>query len=102
MKENCKESPRILTDSLRLAYYAEGEAVRVQNRPNISKYDDLMKFVKSSPKGIDYVVIDKATIGRYCPDFLDAVSSSDLVAIHVQPKLEHSAYGELIVYEVKQ
>lgn len=102
MKENCKESPRILTDSLRLAYYAEGEAVRVQNRPNISKYDDLMKFVKSSPKGIDYVVIDKVTIGRYCPDFLDAVSSSDLVAIHVQPKLEHSAYGELIVYEVKQ
>ena len=61
-----------------------------------------MRFVKSSPEGIDYVVIDKATIGRYCPGFLDAVSSSDLVAIHVQPKLEHSAYGELIVYEVKQ
>ena len=102
IKENCKESPRILTDSVRLAYYAEAEAVRVQNRPNISKYDDLMKFVKSFPEGIDYVVIDKVTIGRYCSDFLDAVSSSDLVAIHVQPKLEHSAYGELIVYEVQQ
>lgn len=102
IKENCKESPRILTDSVRLAYYAEAEAVRFQNRPGIGKYDDLMKFVKSPSERIDYVVIDKVTIGRYCPDFLDEVNSSDLVAIHVQPKLEHSAYGELIVYEVKQ
>jgi 4-amino-4-deoxy-L-arabinose transferase-like glycosyltransferase len=102
MKANCLQSPLILTDSMRLAYYAEAKALRFRNRPGIGTYNDLIQFIRSSKERIDYVVIDKATIGRYCQDFLDEVKSSDLVAIHVQPKLEHSAYGELIVYEVKQ
>jgi hypothetical protein len=101
IKDNCKRSPLILTDSTRLAFYAEAKALRFQNRSGIATYDGLMQFIKSSEERIDYVVIDKATIGRYCSDFLDSVSSSDLVAIHVQPKLDHSTYGELVVYEVK-
>jgi len=101
MRENCEKSPCIFTDSLRLAFYAGAEAVRFQNRPGIDKYEDLIKFVTSSKKGIDYIVIDKSTIWRYCPDFLDSINSSDLEVIHIQPKLEHSAYGELIVYKVK-
>lgn len=101
IKENCIKSPWILTDSLRLAFYAEANAVRFQNRPGISRYRDLIKFVKSSNDKIDYVVVDKATIRRYCSDFLDSVDSSDLEIIHVQPKLSHSHYGELIVYKVK-
>ncbi len=101
IKENCIKSPRILTDSLRLSFYAEANAVRFQNRPGISKYRDLIKFVKSSNDRIDYVVVDKATIRRYCSDFLGSVDSSDLEVIHVQPKLSHSDYGELVVYKVK-
>ena len=101
MRENCEKSPCIFTDSLRLAFYAGAEAVRFQNRPGIDKYEDLIKFVTSSKKGIDYIVIDKSTIWRYCPDFLDSINSSDLEVIHIQPELEHSAYGELIVYKVK-
>ncbi|MFA5292227.1 MAG: glycosyltransferase family 39 protein [Phycisphaerae bacterium] len=112
MKENCGENSYILTDMSRAAFYAGGYFVPLQNRLNIDKYEDLIKFAKTPNEGsynynsgrshsIDYIVIDKSRIANCCPDFLDSVDSAILEEIHVQPKLEHSTYGEIVVYKVK-
>lgn len=112
IRENCTKSPYIFTEMARIVFYANGYFVPFQNRPGISNYDDLVRFAKKKHPGsfgydldrshnIDYIVIDKSRIARYCPGFLGSVDSSDLEVIHVQPKLSHSDYGELIVYKVK-
>jgi hypothetical protein len=112
IRENCTKSPYIFTDMERIAFYANGYFVPFQNRPGISNYDDLVRFAKKKYQGnfdynlgpshsIDYIVIDKSRIANYCPDFLDSVNSSTLEIVHVQPKLSHSAYGELVVYKMK-
>jgi len=113
MKENCKKSPFILTDMGRIAFYANGYFVQLQNRPDIDTYEKLVAFATRPNEGsygynsghnkcsVDYIVIDKSRIGRYCPDFLDSVNPLTLDIVHVQPKLSHSAYGELVVYKVK-
>jgi len=112
MRENYKNSLLILTDLSRIAYYADSYFVSLQNRPGINNYDDLIRFAKDkhptsygyelgNSRSIDYIVIDKSRIARYCPNFLDSVNPLDLEVVHIQPKLNHSTYGELVVYKVK-
>ncbi len=106
IKENCKPSPYILTDLNQVVFYADGNPIALQNRSNINNYEKFIEFIKNGCKKqrgheVDYLVIDKLRIKKYCSDFLDSVDSSVLKVIHFQPKLNDSTYGDLIVYEVR-
>jgi len=112
IKENCGENSFILTDLDRIPFYAGGYFVPLQNRPGIDNYNDLLKFAKTPHEdgygyepghshSVDYIIIDKSRIANYCPDFLSSVNPATLEEVHVQPKLSHSTYGEIVVYRVK-
>jgi len=86
--------PQILTDNVRIAYYAGGHVIR------IGPYDYRQYSLEARSHGIDYVIAEKADIRRHYPELPELIERD--FELLEPPRADRAGQSEYLVYKVRE